>query len=150
MTQLVREPPRRDRRPAAPGDLGTQSPQRPAAIVAVGLVIMLICASNDHEWLAFYFAISIGVAVGTFSGTLVTRLGIPSFVVTLALLLAWEGVELYALKNQSVGTTNFDSRSFAQNEENNVGFCDRELAAKAVAPVSSTDETPVLAASWQD
>jgi argininosuccinate synthase len=27
---------------------------------------------------------------------------------------------------------------------------DRELAAKAVAPVSSTDETPVLAASWQD
>ena len=27
---------------------------------------------------------------------------------------------------------------------------DRELAAKAVAPVSSADETPVLAASWQD
>jgi argininosuccinate synthase len=27
---------------------------------------------------------------------------------------------------------------------------DRELAAKAVAPVSSPDETPVLAASWQD
>ena len=27
---------------------------------------------------------------------------------------------------------------------------DRELASKAVAPVSSTDDTPVLAASWQD
>ena len=27
---------------------------------------------------------------------------------------------------------------------------DRELAAKAVAPVSSADEAPVLAASWQD
>ncbi|MGE5749747.1 MAG: argininosuccinate synthase [Gemmatimonas sp.] len=27
---------------------------------------------------------------------------------------------------------------------------DRELAAKAVAPVSSSEETPVLAASWQD
>jgi argininosuccinate synthase len=27
---------------------------------------------------------------------------------------------------------------------------DRELAAKAVAPVSSTEEAPVLAASWQD
>ena len=27
---------------------------------------------------------------------------------------------------------------------------DRELAARAVAPVSSTDEVPVLAASWQD
>ena len=27
---------------------------------------------------------------------------------------------------------------------------DRELASKAVAPISSTDDTPVLAASWQD
>jgi len=27
---------------------------------------------------------------------------------------------------------------------------DRELAAKAVAPVSPADEAPVLAASWQD
>jgi len=78
------------------------------AMVAVGLLIMLIGANEDHQWLAFYFAVSIGVAVGTFSGTLVARLGIPSFIVTLALLLAWEGVELYALKNQSVGTTNFD------------------------------------------
>jgi D-xylose transport system permease protein len=68
---------------------------------------MLTGANEDHQWFAFYFAISIGVAVGTFSGNLVARLGIPSFVVTLALLLAWEGVELYALKNQSVGTTNF-------------------------------------------
>jgi cardiolipin synthase len=30
----------------------------------------------------------------------------------------------------TVGTTNFDSRSLAQNEENNVGFHDRALAAK--------------------
>jgi D-xylose transport system permease protein len=79
------------------------------ALVLIGLIVMLTGASNDHQWFAFYFAISIGVAVGTFSGTLVTRLGIPSFIVTLALLLAWEGVELYALKNQSVGTTNFDT-----------------------------------------
>jgi cardiolipin synthase A/B len=30
----------------------------------------------------------------------------------------------------TAGTTNFDSRSFAQNEENNVGFYDRALAAE--------------------
>ena len=30
----------------------------------------------------------------------------------------------------TVGTTNFDSRSFAHNEENNVCFCDAALAAK--------------------
>lgn len=28
----------------------------------------------------------------------------------------------------TVGTTNFDSRSFAHNEENNVCFCDRDLS----------------------
>ena len=30
----------------------------------------------------------------------------------------------------TVGTTNFDSRSFAHNEENNVCFCDVTLARK--------------------
>src|SRR4051794_27425153 len=34
LAQLVRQPPRRDRRPAAAGNLGTQTRQRPAAIVA--------------------------------------------------------------------------------------------------------------------
>jgi D-xylose transport system permease protein len=78
------------------------------AVVLLGLVLVLTGASNRHQWLAFVFAISIGVSVGIFAGTLVARLGIPSFIVTLALLLSWEGVELYALKNQSVGTTNFN------------------------------------------
>jgi D-xylose transport system permease protein len=78
------------------------------AIVVVGLILVLTGAVNHHQPMAFVFAVSVGVAVGTFSGVLVTRLGIPSFIVTLALFLAWEGVELYALKNQSVGTTNFN------------------------------------------
>src|SRR6188508_2933465 len=34
LAQLVRKPPRRDRRPAAPGNLGAQARQCPAAIVA--------------------------------------------------------------------------------------------------------------------
>ena len=74
---------------------------------AIGLVLMLTGAENHHQPLAFLFAVCIGVSVGMFSGVLVARLGIPSFIVTLALFLSWEGVELYALKNQSVGTTNF-------------------------------------------
>ena len=78
------------------------------AIVAIGLILLLTGASNHHQPLAFLFAVSIGVAVGTFSGVLVARLGIPSFIVTLALFLSWEGVELYALKNQSVGTSGFN------------------------------------------
>ncbi|HKC27602.1 MAG TPA: ABC transporter permease [Jatrophihabitans sp.] len=76
-------------------------------IVAVGLIVMLTGVQQHHVYLAFYFAISIGVAVGIFSGTLVARLGIPSFIVTLALFLAWEGVQLFALNNQSIGTTSY-------------------------------------------
>jgi D-xylose transport system permease protein len=71
------------------------------------MILMLTGATNHHQPLAFFLAVAIGVTVGTYAGVLVARLGIPSFIVTLALFLSWEGVELYALKNQSVGTSGF-------------------------------------------
>jgi D-xylose transport system permease protein len=75
--------------------------------VVVGLLILVTGGEEHHQPLAFVFAVSIGVAVGIFSGVLVARLGIPSFIVTLALFLSWEGVELFATNNQSIGTTNY-------------------------------------------
>jgi len=39
-------------------------------------------------------ALGAGIAIGTFHGVLITKVGIPSFVVTLAGLLAWNGVVL--------------------------------------------------------
>lgn len=77
-------------------------------IVLLGVVLMITGAQQEHQPLAFFYALSIGVAIGTFSGVLVARLGIPSFIVTLALFLAWEGVQLYALNNQSISTTNYN------------------------------------------
>jgi D-xylose transport system permease protein len=77
-------------------------------IIAIGIILLLTGAQQNNQWLAFLFAVTIGVAVGTLSGVLVARLGIPSFIVTLALFLAWEGVQLYALNNQSIGTTNYN------------------------------------------
>jgi D-xylose transport system permease protein len=77
------------------------------AIVSLGLLLMLFGVEENHQFIAFFFAVSIGVAIGIFIGTLVARLGIPSFVVTLALFLAWEGVELYALNNQNISTVNY-------------------------------------------
>jgi D-xylose transport system permease protein len=38
---------------------------------------------------------------------LVTSLGIPSFIVTLALFLTWEGVTLDSVKSQSIGTSRY-------------------------------------------
>ncbi len=77
-------------------------------IVALGFLLVLTGQETHHQILAFFFAISVGVTIGTYSGVLVARLGIPSFIVTLALFLSWEGVELFALGNQSVSTTNYN------------------------------------------
>ncbi len=80
----------------------------PAALIMVGVLLVLTGADEDHVWLAFGVAVAIGIAIGTFNGVLVTELGIPSFIVTLALFLTWEGVTLDAVNSQSIGTSRYD------------------------------------------
>jgi D-xylose transport system permease protein len=48
--------------------------------------------------------LAVGVAIGAFQGTVATRLAIPTFVVTLAGLLTWQGAQLRVLGN--TGTLN--------------------------------------------
>jgi D-xylose transport system permease protein len=79
-----------------------------AGLVLVGVVLLLTGASETHIWLAFALAACIGIAIGVFNGVLVTSLGIPSFIVTLALFLTWEGVTLDAVKSTSIGTSSYD------------------------------------------
>src|SRR5213596_2116375 len=89
-------------------------------LISVGVVLVLLlgeidlsvgavsglCASIaavlsvQHGWspvTAILLAILCGTAIGTFQGFISTRFGIPSFVVTLAGLLAWQGVQLKVL-----------------------------------------------------
>ena len=88
--------------------LGVWSGMRTApAFALVGLILLFSGQTHTHQPLAFLFAVCIGVSIGIFSGTLVARLGIPSFIVTLALFLSWEGVQLYVLNNQSISTVNY-------------------------------------------
>src|SRR4051812_34735618 len=75
-----------------------------AGLVLLGAVLLLTGAYDGHVWIAFAIAATIGVAIGIFNGVLVTALGIPSFIVTLALFLTWEGVTLDAVKSTSIGT----------------------------------------------
>ena len=54
----------------------------------------------QHGWapiLGIAAALGVGVAIGFFNGLIVTRFGVPSFVVTLAGLLAWQGALLWVL-----------------------------------------------------
>ncbi|MGN6780863.1 MAG: sugar ABC transporter permease [Marmoricola sp.] len=77
-----------------------------AVVVAIGLVIVLTNLSQ-HLFLALVLAVCIGAAMGVFNGFLVAKVGIPSFVVTLALFLAWQGVLQFALNAQPINTSNY-------------------------------------------
>jgi D-xylose transport system permease protein len=56
--------------------------------------------SVEHGWsplLAIFAALVVGAAIGLLNGFVVTAFGIPSFVVTLAGLLGWQGAQLWVL-----------------------------------------------------
>jgi D-xylose transport system permease protein len=65
---------------------------------AVGAAIAMALIGGPQNW-PWWAGIIVGMAacavIGAFQGTLITRLRIPSFVVTLAGLLGWQGVLIY-------------------------------------------------------
>src|SRR3954469_4673443 len=75
-------------------------------LVLIGVVITLTGA-DAHVVPAIVFAISLGAAIGILNGWLVAVIGIPSFVVTLALFLAWQGVLLFVLDSHPIGVNGY-------------------------------------------
>ena len=61
------------------------------------VMVVLIVNHNVSPVLAVLAAVAVGGAIGLFTGFMVTRFRIPSFVITLAGLLLWEGLQLYVL-----------------------------------------------------
>ena len=65
---------------------------------AVGAAIAMALIGAPQNW-PWWAGIIVGLAacivIGAFQGTIITRLKIPSFVVTLAGLLGWQGVLIY-------------------------------------------------------
>ncbi len=76
-------------------------------VVLAGVAIAL-SGQDKRVLLALVLAVSIGCAVGIFVGWLVAAVGIPSFIVTLALFLAFQGVLLFALNSQPIGVNNYN------------------------------------------
>ncbi|MCU1417668.1 MAG: transporter permease [Schumannella sp.] len=62
----------------------------------VGAATFVVLVHNTHlNWiLALIVAGAVGLAIGTFIGFFVARVGIPSFVVTLGLFLGFQGLQL--------------------------------------------------------
>jgi D-xylose transport system permease protein len=59
---------------------------------------------NYPWWVAILGALAVGAFIGAVQGAFVAFLGVPSFVVTLAGLLAWQGVIIQAIGTQGVIT----------------------------------------------
>jgi D-xylose transport system permease protein len=72
--------------------------------LAAGVTAVLNVKHGWNPYLAMIAGLLVGTAIGTFQGSIATRLGIPSFVVTLAGLLAWTGALLEVLGE--TGTVN--------------------------------------------
>jgi D-xylose transport system permease protein len=75
-----------------------------------GLAAAIMAVLNvKHGWspyLAIAAAVAAGTAIGLFQGSVFTRFAVPSFVVTLAGLLAWPGAQLKVLGE--TGTVNLN------------------------------------------
>ena len=67
-------------------------------VSGVGGVLTAILLTPDKSvpptWLVMVIVIVAGFGIGTLHGLIITKVGVPSFVVTLAGLLAWNGVVL--------------------------------------------------------
>ena len=64
------------------------------AVFAALALLLLVVGFPPNPWLEMLLAVCTGVAIGILTGFLVARIGMPSFVVTLALFIAWQGVIL--------------------------------------------------------
>jgi D-xylose transport system permease protein len=78
-------------------------------VSGIGGVTVAILQQPDGSYqvgglIAILIAVAVGAAIGAFQGSFVALIGVPSFVVTLAGLLAWQGVVLKAIGDQGVIT----------------------------------------------
>ncbi|MFB7664495.1 sugar ABC transporter permease [Kitasatospora sp. NPDC056138] len=72
--------------------------------VSAAIASVVSVRSGVNEWLAILIAIGAAVGMGALHGFFFAKIGVPSFVVTLAGLLTWSGLQMYVLGDK--GTVN--------------------------------------------
>ncbi|HEY1530976.1 MAG TPA: ABC transporter permease [Galbitalea sp.] len=82
--------------------------------VAAGSMAVLVSILHYPAWVSIVAALVIGALIGLLHGTIITAIGIPSFIVTLAGLLIWEGVQLAIVGDGGqIGISNLFIQSIA-------------------------------------
>ncbi|MGW2613263.1 sugar ABC transporter permease [Streptomyces sp. NPDC001500] len=77
--------------------------------LASALFAVFVTEHGMNPWLSLVLAVVTGIAIGALHGWFFAKIGVPAFVVTLAGLLAWNGLMLWLLG--SSGTINLPSDS---------------------------------------
>lgn len=80
------------------------------AAAVIGLVppTIAILGITANPWIEMLLAVCVGAVIGTLTGFLVAKVRIPSFVITLALFLTWQGVILRLIGDGGVLGINTD------------------------------------------
>lgn len=68
--------------------------------LAAAILSILVIRHGVPEVLAIALVVLVGLVVGALQGTIHAAIGVPSFVVTLAGLIGWQGLQLYLLSPQ--------------------------------------------------
>ena len=64
------------------------------AVFAAGAFLIAVFGLPQNAWAEMLLAVCVGAAIGCITGFMVSKIGMPSFVVTLALFITWQGVIL--------------------------------------------------------
>jgi D-xylose transport system permease protein len=86
------------------------------AVLAVGAFLIAAFGVPQNAWFEMLLAVCVGAAIGCITGFLVSKIGMPSFVVTLALFITWQGVILQFIGQG--GTLGFRSSQVLYNVAN--------------------------------
>jgi D-xylose transport system permease protein len=78
--------------------------------LAAAVMAVVVVQKSHSTLLGILAALAVGIAIGLFYGLLYTRIGVPSFVFSLAGLLGFQGLLLYVLGKN--GTINLPQDSF--------------------------------------
>jgi len=64
----------------------------PSVVAMASYVFCILYQDYDQTWLALIAALAVGTAMGWVNGLVITKLGIPSLIATLAMLFLWGGL----------------------------------------------------------
>ncbi|MDR3470264.1 MAG: ABC transporter permease [Devosia sp.] len=112
----------------------------PSVVAFASYVFCILYQQYDMTWLALLAALLAGTLMGFVNGLVVTKLGIPSLIATLAMLFLWGGLTTVVSNGASLAIPQIDGTPFQQIFAGRIG---------GVVPVQFFWALAVAVLMWQ-